>query len=87
MAIRAINIRQKGQMTLPADIRHELSVKDGGTLYLERRGNEIVLIHPNDVVDPSAGVLSTYAYIRNPDAEEEREWIAKHIAETADDDE
>jgi AbrB family looped-hinge helix DNA binding protein len=86
MAHRAINVRHKGQITLPADIRAELGLKDGDRLLVERRGKEIVLISPEDVVDPTAGILSDYAYTRNPDPAEEREWVARHIAETADDD-
>lgn len=85
MAIRAITVRHKGQMTLPADVRKELGLRDGDVLYLERRGNDYVLVRPDDVVDPTAGILSEYAYTRNPDAAKERDWVAKHIAETADD--
>lgn len=84
MAIRAINLRHKGQITLPADLRDEMGLKDGDRLLVERRGKEIVLISPDDVVDPTAGALSEYAYTRNPDPAEERRWVARHIAETAD---
>lgn len=84
MALRSINLRHKGQITLPADLRDELGLKDGDRLLVERRGKEIVLISPEDVVDPTAGALSEYAYTRNPDPGEERRWVARHIAETAD---
>ncbi|HVL22783.1 MAG TPA: AbrB/MazE/SpoVT family DNA-binding domain-containing protein [Thermomicrobiales bacterium] len=84
MVIRTINVRHKGQMTLPADVREDLGVKEGGDLVLERRGSEWVLIRPDDVVDPTAGILKDYAYARNPDVEEEKAWIANSIAETAD---
>ena len=84
MALRSINLRPKGQITLPADIRDELGLKEGDRLLVERRGKEIVLISPVDVIDPTAGALSRYAYTRNPDPAEERRWVAQHIAETAD---
>ncbi len=84
MAVWLVNIREKGQMTLPANIREELGLKKGDKLLVERRGNEIVLISPDDVVDPTAGALAEYAYTSNPDPAEERRWVAKHIAETAD---
>lgn len=84
MALRSINLRHKGQITLPADLRDELGLKDGDRLLVERRGKEIVLISPDDVVDPTAGALAEYAYTRNPDPAEERRWVAQYIAETAD---
>lgn len=85
MAMRAINVRHKGQITLPAEIREELGISEGDRLLIQRRGKEIVLISPEDVVDPTAGALAEYAYTRNPDPAEERRWVAQHIAETADD--
>ncbi len=87
MAMHSVNIRDKGQITLPAEIRHELGVGKGDTLLIERRGRTITLILPEDVVDPTAGALAEYAYTRTPDPAEERRWIAQHIAETADKDE
>lgn len=84
MTLRAINLRHKGQITLPADIRDALDLKDGDKLLVERRGKEIVLIAPDDVVDPTAGIFKDYAYTRNPDVNEEKAWIARHITETAD---
>lgn len=61
MAIRSVNVRQKGQMTLPADVRRELGVTEGGKLMLERRENEWVLLRPEDLVDRTAGVFAEYA--------------------------
>lgn len=85
--IREINVRNKGQMTLPADIRHELGLDDGGKLLLIQRGDEYVLVRPQDLKDTAAGALAKYAKIRNPDPAEERRWVAEHIARTADNDE
>ena len=84
MAMRSVNVRQKGQITLPVEIRDEMGIEVGDKLLVERRGKEIVLISPDDVVDPSAGALAKYAYTRNPDPAAERRWVARHIAETAD---
>jgi AbrB family looped-hinge helix DNA binding protein len=85
--IREINVRDKGQITLPADIRHELGLDHGGKLMLVKRGNEYVLVRPQDLKDTAAGALAKYAKIRNPDPAEERRWVAEHIAKTADNDE
>jgi len=84
MALRSVNVRHKGQITLPAEIRDEMGIEVGDRLLVERRGKEIVLISPDDVVDPTAGIFKEYAYARNPDVREEKAWIARHIAETAD---
>jgi AbrB family looped-hinge helix DNA binding protein len=86
MAMRSVNVRHKGQITLPAEIRDELGISAGDRLLVELRGKEIVLSSPDDVVDPTAGVLADYAYTRNPDVREEKAWIARHIAESADND-
>lgn len=84
MTLRSIKVRHKEQITLLADVREEMGLKDGDRLLVESRGKEIVLIAPDDVVEPTAGALSEYAYTRNPDPAEERRWVARHIAETAD---
>lgn len=85
MALRSIHLRHKGQITLPAAIRDELGLKEGSRLLIERRGKEIVLVCPEDVEDPTAGIFRDHAYAHNPDVNEEKAWIARHIAETADD--
>ncbi|HWV23351.1 MAG TPA: AbrB/MazE/SpoVT family DNA-binding domain-containing protein [Thermomicrobiales bacterium] len=85
MALRVINVRHKGQITLPSDIREELGLKQGDRLLVERDGRKIVLVLPDDVEDPTAGIFKDYAYTHNPDVREEKQWIARHIAETADD--
>lgn len=77
MTVRTINLRQKGQITLPAEIRHELGLMDGDRLLVERRGKEIVLISPDDVVDRTAGALAEYA--KNGPLEWDREELWKEI--------
>ncbi|HET7612949.1 MAG TPA: AbrB/MazE/SpoVT family DNA-binding domain-containing protein [Gemmatimonadaceae bacterium] len=61
MVVHSVNVRHKGQMTLPVEIREELGIRDGGRILLERRGNEWVLVRPEDLVDQLAGSLSDYA--------------------------
>lgn len=85
--LHPIQLRRKGQLTIPADIREELGLKEGDTLLVEREGRKIVLVLPDDVEDPTAGIFRDHAYTHNPDVREEKRWIAQHIAETADDDE
>lgn len=61
MVIHSVNVRHKGQMTLPADVREELGVRDGGKILLERQGNAWMLVRPDDLVDKLAGSLHDYA--------------------------
>lgn len=77
-------MRHNGQITFPLDTRNAPGIKAGGTLLVERRGREIVPIYADNVVDPTAGVFKYHAYTRNPDVNEGKAWIARHIAETAD---
>lgn len=84
MTVRMVTVKHKGQITLPADLRRKYKLDEGSRVAIEDRDGVMVLSRPEDVVDPSAGVLSDYAYTRNPDPAEERRWVAQHIAETAD---
>ncbi|NMC72883.1 MAG: AbrB/MazE/SpoVT family DNA-binding domain-containing protein [Geobacteraceae bacterium] len=36
-------VSSRGQLTLPANLRKRLGIKDGGAMILEERDNEIVL--------------------------------------------
>ena len=65
-------------MTLPADVRRELGVNDGGSLLLERRGREWVLIRSDDLVDRTVGVFAKY--VKDGPVEWDREKIWTEIA-------
>lgn len=84
MSIRVIRVKHKGQITLPADLRRKYHLEEGSEMVIEDRDGMLVLIRPEDIVDPTAGIFKDYAYTRNPDVNEEKAWIARHIAETAD---
>ena len=57
----------RGQITLPADLRHRLGIKEGGVVTLEERHGELIL-RPAAVVE-----LTMYSDedIRRWDAEDE----------------
>lgn len=80
-----IQLREKGQLTLPAEVRADLGLKAGDLLILTHRDDEIVLVRQQSAADPARGLLARFAQYREPDATEESEWIASRIAETADD--
>lgn len=83
--VTKINVRSKGQMTLPAFVRKKLGTDDGAELYIRETRDGFELVSGEKIRDVAAGALSQYATTRNPDPEEERAWVARTIAETADD--
>ena len=83
MVIHSVNVRNKGQMTLPADVRKELGVQDGGRILLERREDMWVLVRPNELVEQLAGSLHEYA--GDAPLEWDREELWTEIATERDD--
>lgn len=83
MVTHSVNVRHKGQMTLPADVREELGVRDGGRILLERRDNSWVLVRPDEQVENLAGSLREYA--GDTPLEWDREEIWTEIATERDD--
>ena len=53
-------VTKKGQITIPARLRKEYSVKPGSTVSFESRG-EFLAIRPVKDMESSAGSLSKYA--------------------------
>jgi len=89
-------ITSNGRVTIPVEIREEFGFRPGDMVVFEKLDGHIAFRHadqdgdqsleslPDDDVDPTAGIFAKYAYTRNPDPAEERRWVARHIAETAD---
>jgi len=53
-------VTTKGQIVIPSKIRHRLKIKKGTKLYIEERGNELILkpVTP-EYFEKIAGVLPT----------------------------
>lgn len=81
MVMYPVNVRHKGQVTIPASIRDELGLKEGDRLLVQRRGQEIVLVSPANVVDPTAGAFKDYAKGKYLTPEEIRQVAAQSIAD------
>jgi len=60
-------VSARGQITLPADLRHRLGIKEGGVVTLEERQGELVL-RPAAVVERT---MYSDEDIRRWDAEDE----------------
>lgn len=61
MIDHTIRVRRKGQMTLPAEVREDLSLDDGDLIHLRKVDGNYVLSTAADWVDSTAGALSKYA--------------------------
>ena len=82
--VEKINVRAKGQMTLPAHARKKLGVDNGTEVYMRETPDGFELVSAETIRDVAAGALAKYARFRNPDPEEERAWASRSIAESAD---
>jgi AbrB family looped-hinge helix DNA binding protein len=53
-------VTTKGQIVIPSKIRHRLKIKKGTKLYIEERGNELILkpVTP-EYFEKIAGILPT----------------------------
>ena len=64
MVSRSARMKEKGQITVPAEIRKAHELDTGSRLVFEDRGEYIALIPEHELVDRTAGALS--AYTRKP---------------------
>jgi antitoxin component of MazEF toxin-antitoxin module len=62
----------------------ELHLEEGDEFSLNVQDTTIILTPTKAALDSTASSLKDYAYTQNPDPAEERRWVARHIAETAD---
>ncbi len=50
-------VTRKGQVTIPADIRRELDIKEGDRLIFQRRNGTIELLTVDEILRRTAGSL------------------------------
>ena len=82
--IEKINVRSKGQMTLPAHARKKLGVDTDSEIYMRETKDGFELVSGDKIQDVAAGALAKYAKFKNPDPAEERAWAGRSIAESGD---
>lgn len=71
-------IRRKGQITLPAELRKELDLKEGDVIYFDRRDGQTVLVTGEDIIARTAGALKKY--VTDGPVEIDRDKIWSEIA-------
>jgi len=48
-----VKVLQKGKITIPAEVREMLGIREGDILTLEARGGYIILLPPRTVLNPT----------------------------------
>jgi len=48
-----VKVLQKGKITIPAEVREMLGIKEGDILTLETRGGCIIILPPRTVLNPT----------------------------------
>ncbi len=61
MSLRRSKITRKGQVTIPAEFRKELDLREGDTILFEMDDRGIHIVRPKDVVARTAGIFKDYA--------------------------
>ena len=61
MNAQTIQIRKKGQVTLPSDVRRELGWDEGTKIIVSREGDRLVFERPESIVTRLAGSLTAFA--------------------------
>ena len=74
----------KGQITIPIEIRRELGLEGGDRFEVVRVGNDMVVRPAVSVARRTAGILSSYRLPVPLTIEEEREAFERGLAEEAD---
>jgi AbrB family looped-hinge helix DNA binding protein len=72
-------VTRKGQITIPAEIRHALNIKEGDKVAFTMEAGEVKLSHTGSVVAATAGALKSEMPTLSP--EEERKATEQAIAE------
>ena len=48
-----VRVLQKGKITIPAEIRERLGIKEGDVLTLELSGGKVILLPPKTLLNPT----------------------------------
>jgi AbrB family looped-hinge helix DNA binding protein len=74
-------VTRKGQITIPAEIRKEMNIKEGDRVIFVRFGNSLELLTPGEIVRRTAGSLRLPEGRRLLSIEDEEEAVAQAIAD------
>lgn len=57
----ATKMTRKGQVTIPAEIREQLNLREGDHFVINAVNGKVVMESQRDIVDRTAGVFAKYA--------------------------
>lgn len=60
MLAKEARIKQKGQVTIPVELRDKFELDQGSRVIFEDRGTYIAILPTDSLVDRTAGALSEY---------------------------
>ncbi len=85
MAMRAVKVTRKGQITLPAELRNKFEIKEGDIVYINEGEHGLEILTPGDWVTRTAGMFRDYAGERPLEWDREQVWteIARERFEAA----
>ncbi|MBX3070704.1 MAG: AbrB/MazE/SpoVT family DNA-binding domain-containing protein [Thermomicrobiales bacterium] len=74
-------VTRKGQITIPADIRKELNIKEGDRMIFVRQNGSVQMLTPEEIVRRTSGSLRLPEGRQLLSIEEEKEAVAQAIAD------
>jgi antitoxin PrlF len=81
-------VTRKGQITIPAEIRRALNIKEGDKVTITLQENEVKVSRTGSVVETTAGALKSAMPVLSPEDERRaaEEAIAEDVMERMNDD-
>lgn len=76
-----VRVLQKGKITIPAEIRERLGIKEGDVLTLELSGGKVILLPPKTLLNPTEILdgLAENIPLKKPIKEEPKKAAAARI--------
>lgn len=84
MAMRAVKVTRKGQITLPVELRKKYDIEEGDIVYIREGEHGIEITTPGTFASRTAGIFRDYASKLAPlEPDEIREHAARAWTEDA----
>jgi AbrB family looped-hinge helix DNA binding protein len=74
MAIRAVKVTRKGQITLPAELRKKFEIEEGDVVYITEGEHGLEIRTPGDWVARTAGMFRDYVGKRPLEWDRDQVW-------------
>lgn len=81
MASQASRVTQKGQVTIPVELREEFNIRGGDYVVFQKVDGDLVIRREMDIVRRTAGALKQYRKATPVDPADEKTAVEEAIAE------